>query len=249
MERRQKISPSEKDAFLECRLKWQYEYVEGVERRRWEAPLMRGTAGHAAMEAFYGAVPQHRSLEMLLANFNESLREQVKGVELEEWEEEEVRKAKDTGVLALQTFWRAVGKDGNVPNLETEVRLARMLPSGAEYHGVADAVWRRDDSILIGEFKFPADVYGLAHEYLYWSGQHRAYAWMLNSKLPVYVQYSFVTPKRFWRTEEVLVGGIEEEAEIADWVTAQNEVYPTYDFHCLRCDFNKLCMARLTGGI
>lgn len=245
-----KLSPSEKDVFLDCRLRWHYQYVEKPDiPRRINSSLLRGTAGHAALEAFYSAEPSGRSLDMLIANFEQSLVEQAPE-DIQEWQEEEFRSAAHSGREALQHFWKSFGTDSTLYPVETEVRLARNI-GDVEYHGVADGIWRPGNRVVLLEHKFPADIYGQALEYLYWNSQHRAYAWMLDEKLPVYVQYTFCTPKKALRVEELLISraAMEEEERVAYNIAKSTDlIYPTYGWHCQRCDFNKLCMVRLSGG-
>lgn len=254
------LSASERSTWLECRLRWQYQYVTKPDVPHYEQrDLMRGSAGHAAMESYYSSEPAGRSLDMLLANAEQYLTELAESKQLSEYERADMLKAHTDVQAALKQFWQMFGRDVDVPRLQTEVRASRTLgkPHSAlfedwEFHAVLDGLDNQPDRAIIYENKFP--LYPpQAGQYEIWSPQHRDYAWVLALDKPVFVVYNILSPNRAIRRGPLLVPAWQQKEAMMTNMVVMNDmenspVYPHYGFHCQRCPYRELCQDRLAGG-
>lgn len=244
------ISPSSLSIWQMCRLRWWYEYVLSIPRpEESSVDLARGTAGHAALEAYWGAPPSDRSLDLLLDNAAASLRDYTLDAGDAELAQSEV-------MAALRTFWRVRGAQEDVPKIPTEVRIEIPILGLWELHTVLDAVWERAGDVIIFEHKFPKSS-PYVDTYLWWNMQHRLGAAALRVKKPVYVRYTLCSPKLtvvppdlliLPVTQEEALAVAQEMAEEAQTYTISRPPLPSYGFHCNRCVMKSRCLARITGG-
>ena len=247
------VSSSAIEAWLQCRLRWQYEYVDKPDVRRYlSRDLTRGTVGHAALEAFYSTAPVSRTLELLRTNVLLALDEiKSAAVDLNDGELRDLDAAAKDALAAVNAFWKIVVTDDGFVNVLTERRVERMFDEN-EFHSVLDGLILSDDRVIIVENKFPLSM-PQAAQYITWSPQHRRYAWALALDKPVYIVYNILTPGRFARQGPFLVPTWQQD-EAADVIRRVSEdmsagvIFPTYGFHCMRCTFRELCINRMMGG-
>lgn len=244
------ISPSSLSVWQQCRLRWWHEYVKGGVKRDVTVDLLRGTIGHAALEAYYAAEPRGRSLEMMLACAQAALKEQG------DVDEEDTSRAWAQVHNALKNFWKTVDVSDSLPAVQVEVRREVPLLEGFELHTVIDALYETEESVLLLEHKFPGSTPWL-DTYLWWHDQHRIEAWSLQTTKPVYIRYILCAPLKTVISPDVLIlPSAQEEAhavllDMAEAASVYTEVrapLPSYGFHCARCPVRQDCLARLTGG-
>lgn len=247
------LSASQRAAWLDCRQRWWYEYIGKPDVPAYLGrDLMRGTAGHAAVEAYYSIPPEGRSLEMLLANSERCLVELSADRQLNPREEGDVLKALEDVHQALKHFWHQFGADVDYPLVQTEVRVERPLAQDWSFHAVLDGLIDLPDRAIILENKFP--LYApQAGQYEIWSPQHRDYAWALGLDKPVFVVYNVLSTTRADRRGPLLIPSWQQREALAVNLAVVEDmrlvkVFPTYGFHCQRCPYRELCLTRLAGG-
>lgn len=244
------VSPSSLSLWQQCKLRWWYEYVAGVPRpEESNVDLLRGTAGHAALEAYWGAEPQDRSQSLLLLNAQQALNEAP-------GEEGDKNLAGHEVRQALEAFWKTLGQQLEVQKLRTEVRLEVPVAAGWELHTVLDAVLEDEDKVVVLEHKFPKSS-PYVDTYLWWNNQHRLGAWALQTKKLVYVRYTLCSPRVTVCPPDLLIlpEAQQEELAIVQEMATQAQTYtidsapnPSYGFHCVRCVMKTRCLSRITGG-
>lgn len=257
------LSVSQRTTWLDCRLRWHYEYVSKPDVPKYlNRDLMRGAAGHAALEAYYAVQPEGRSLAMLLSNAEQYLLELGQSVDMNEGEQQDIVKAAREVASALKGFWGTFGSDIDYPDVKTEIRLSRHLTTlknengeaNWEFHGVLDGVVDLPDRTIIIENKFPLYV-PRAGQYELWSPQHRDYAWLLGVDKPVFVVYNVVSTNQAVRYGPILIPVWQQDdaaqvsiAVAKEITNANGIVYPNYGNRCMSCPYQRLCIDWLIGG-
>lgn len=164
-----KISYSEIDTFNQCRQRWHYTYRQGLQPKEQAEPLTIGSAGHAALEAFYKGQDWHKALE----NWKDA--NTVAQIEsppvLPQSEEEDefyfestVNDLGATVSLVEQIIERYILKWGEIDRtweiLEVEKRFEIEILPGVTLVGVWDLILRdRDGNIWIMDHKFPGSTF------------------------------------------------------------------------------------------
>lgn len=247
------LSSSAKATWLTCRLKSFYAKSGIVLLPEVNANLIRGTAGHVALEYFYNTEPAHRSLEGLLVNARLSVEEQAQALSTtEEWYGDEFRTGLVGAERALTTFWKTVGQDESIPVIRTEVNFATKLSPEWEYHGIIDGVQETAEGVVIFEHKFPTSNPSDLLLYTHFTPQVREYAWGLDTTRQVWVQFTVCGPSRTARVRVPVPRSLIDEAgrnlrRVAHEME-EGVIVPTEGIHCLRCPFKAFCLARTSGG-
>ena len=247
------LSSSSKATWLACRLKSYYAKSSVVVPPEVNANLIRGTAGHAALEYFHKVEPHQRSLEALLANARLSVEEQAAALDdPQEWHVDEFRAGLVGAERALTTFWKTVGRDEGTPAMDVEVNFETLLIPGWAYHGIIDGLAETAGGLVIYEHKFPTSNPSDLLQYTHFAPQVREYAWGLDTPLQVWVRFTVCGPSRTAHaTMPVPRSLIDEAGRNLRLVAREMEegvIGPTEGIHCLRCPFKGLCLARTSGG-
>ena len=257
------LSHSSIQEWLACRLKWDYSHrPDQAAPPEVSSNLLRGTAGHAALEQFYNASPENRTLDLLTLNFGQALTEATDElravIEFASWQEDEVAKAHDQGLMALCSFWDTFHQDKGVPAMKVEVRLSAWL-GVHELRGILDGISVEHDRLVMWEHKFPYS-FPSAAMYRHWSPQGRVQALLLGAcrkeldlpDLPIVSRFTVCSPRKAGRFEDVLhvTQALDEAQRVVQIVGEEmgGQVYPNYGMQCFRCPFKGLCLARITGG-
>ena len=262
----QHISISQIAAFQACRLRRHYAYDRRLEPKRLASPELRvGKAVHVALEQFHKATLGARTEELLTINFDQAWGEMrdahVAGGG--DYNEADWSTSRRSGHTMLARFWQRFGRDDEMVGLETEKRFERVFDGGVTEYGhpisstivgIADS-YRPGTIPLFHELKTSARTGQDMTRWLFLSQQHKILAWLANA--PTFeVAYTLLSTSMADRRSARLYPHVYEQTEqllasVVQGILADREGSqppPTEGFQCEHCDFELICLARVTGA-
>lgn len=134
--KRQHVSYSQLSKLEDCSLCWYFAYVQKLKKPA-TIQMFTGTCFHAAMEHANRFLIEDVVLDIadVLDSFSRVYDAGIGEVELKPGQSK--RKFKETGLLALETYWKSVGS--TIKPIATETKLTRPIP-GLDYDfvGIVD---------------------------------------------------------------------------------------------------------------
>ena len=242
------VSSSQRSSWTDCRLRTALRVAGRLRRRRnavGTKGLTVGTLVHAVLGQHYRTPPADRSPDRLKAWLEAR-------ISLGEHDDDSLlQSVKPRALAMLDRFWRKYGGDCIVP-LEIEAPIRRRLPSGVDYMGFADMGYERDGIIVVEDFKTSLATIDPTKHTVF-NPQGRDYLWGLSDRYPVnemVMSWLLLTPSSARRIDTPFgeLGSIEQELDAVAVEERFLAPLPSYDAHCMWCDFRPLCEAKLTGG-
>ena len=258
-----RVSISQIDSWLTCRLKWSYRYTEGLAKPEQAVYLASGKAIHGTMEAIITgdiAYDMRREKAEVILRENLEWRDDV---------EEQVAKFLPGTQRAIERMPDWVWEEEWIVEQEVEAtyKVCEDSCTNSECEGcidlcmfgIPDLVAIKEDSIVVGELKSTSNTKKTPMDYLLYNPQHRYYAVILRKlygdSRPIYVRYGVIHTGKTgsshtseWLMKTAILDSAEEHMIDAAREIGELAIAPYYSWTCGFCDYSPLCMADITGA-